>query len=205
MVPFSSTLRDEHRRQVARIEHLRTVADSIGVTPTTSLREAVGHMYLFLLHQVLPHAQAEEQVLYPTIGQLLGVSEATETMSRDHLEILRLIEELEAQWLHLFYAPLTTLDEQALRRVLYGLYAIITLHLAKEEEVYLPLLEARLSAEEGERLVGAMARTTVEARRRLRMGELHEEPEDVSLAQARVFTDPGEKAPHTIPQLSPVS
>src|SRR5690348_15314434 len=95
MAPFSDTLRDEHKRQVARIEHIRTVADSIGMTPVASLREAIGHTYLFLLHQVLPHAQAEEQVLYPAVGRLLGVLEATETMSRDHLEVLHLTEELE--------------------------------------------------------------------------------------------------------------
>lgn len=141
MIPFSYTMRDDHRRQVARIEHIRTLADSIGVTPVASFREALGHLYLFLLHQVLPHAQAEEQVLYPTVGRLLGSLEATETMSRDHLEILQLTEEVEARWLHLFYAPMSASDEQVLRRVLYGLYAIIKLHLAKEEELYLPCLK----------------------------------------------------------------
>jgi hypothetical protein len=41
-------------------------------------------------------------------------------------------------------------DELAvsLRRVLYGLYTIIGLHFAKEEELYAPLLERGLSPEE---------------------------------------------------------
>jgi iron-sulfur cluster repair protein YtfE (RIC family) len=55
-------------------------------------------------------------------------------------------------------------NEQALRRVLYGLYAIIKLHLAKEEEIYLPLLEARLGTEEVQRMFEVMKRTAQEAK-----------------------------------------
>src|SRR5206468_8890533 len=123
---------------------LRKVAESIGSASTEALQDVVGQAYIFLIHQLIPQAQAEEQVLYPTVGRLLRALEATDTMSRDHLEVIRLTEELEALRLHLFYAPLSESDEKALRRVLYGLYAITKLHLAKEEEIYLPLLEARL-------------------------------------------------------------
>jgi iron-sulfur cluster repair protein YtfE (RIC family) len=169
MAALPQVIRDEHKEQVARIELLRTVADSIGSAPTESLREGVGQACSFLIHQLLPHAQAEEQVWYPTVGRLLHALEATDTMSRDHLEVIRLTEELEALRLHLFYAPLSESDEQALRRVLYGLYAIIKLHLAKEEEIYLPILEARLPAEEVDRLVEAMESTVTEAKSSLRM------------------------------------
>ena len=41
---------------------------------------------------------------------------------------------------------------EALRRVLYGLSAIITVHFAKEEEIYLPILDARLAPEEAHRM-----------------------------------------------------
>jgi len=120
------------------------------------------------MHHLIPHAQAEEQVLYPTVGRLLRTLEATDTMSRDHLEIIRLTEELESLRLHLFYAPLTESEEQALRRVLYGLYAIIKLHLAKEEEIYLPILEAHLHPEEVDRMVEGMERTVNEAKSNLK-------------------------------------
>ena len=36
--------------------------------------------------------------------------------------------------------------------MLYGLYALIDLHFAKEEEVYLPILDAHLSAEQAAEL-----------------------------------------------------
>jgi hypothetical protein len=54
------------------------------------------------------------------------------------------------------------------------LYAIIKLHLAKEEEIYLPILEARLPAEEVDRLVEAVERTIAEAKSSLRMSDPRE-------------------------------
>src|SRR5215467_11127811 len=140
MPALPERVRNEHRELLAHIELLRTVADSVGSASTESIRESIGRAYTFLIQQLIPHAQAEEQVWYPAVGRLLRAVEATDTMSRDHLEVIRLTEELGALRLHLFYAPLIKSDEQALRRILYGLYAIIGLHLAKEEEIYLPIL-----------------------------------------------------------------
>ena len=174
MTALPQHVRDEQRELVSRIELLRTAADSIGSAPIESVREGVGQAYTFLIHQLIPHAQAGEQVLYPAVGRLLRALEATETMNRDHLEVIRLTEELEALRLRLFYAPLSGSDEQALRHVLYGLYAIIRLHLAKEEEIYLPMLEARLPAEEVERMVEAMEGTVAEAKSSLKLLDPHE-------------------------------
>ena len=169
MAPLPQRVRDEHRELMLRIELLRTLADSIGSASAELIREGVGQVYTFLIHQLIPHAQAEEQVLYPTVGRLLRALEATETMSRDHLEVIRLTEELETLRMHLFYTSMSESDEQALRRVLYGLYAIIKLHLAKEEEIYLPIVEARLPAEEVNGLLEAMEGTVMEAKSSLRM------------------------------------
>jgi len=169
MAPLPQRVRDEHRELMIRIELLRTLADSIGSTSAESIREGVGQAYTFLIHQLIPHAQAEEQVLYPTVGRLLRALEATETMSRDHLEVIRLTEVPLVLRLHLYYTPISESNEQALRRVLYGLYAIIKLHLAKEEEIYLPIVEARLPAEEVNGLLEAMEGTVMEAKSSLRM------------------------------------
>lgn len=174
MSTLPQVVRDEHRELVARIEVLRTVADSVGTATIESLREGVGQAYSFLIHQLIPHAQAEEQVFYPMVGKVLRAVEATETMSRDHLEVIRLTEELEALRLRLFYEPVSPSDEQALRRVLYGLYAILKLHLAKEEEIYVPLLEARLQTEETHHLVESMKRTAAEAKSSLKVIEPQE-------------------------------
>jgi hypothetical protein len=40
--------------------------------------------------------------------------------------------------------------------VLYGLYALVKVHFAKEEEVYLPLLDARLQPREAREMFAGM-------------------------------------------------
>lgn len=53
---------------------------------------------------------------------------------------------------------------KALQRVLYGLYALVKVHFAKEEEVYLPILEERLSPEEAREMFEAMERAAGQAK-----------------------------------------
>jgi hypothetical protein len=58
------------------------------------VQRKVEECYEFLAHHLIPHAQAEEHALHPVVGKVLGASEATATMSRDHVEVGRLTEEL---------------------------------------------------------------------------------------------------------------
>jgi iron-sulfur cluster repair protein YtfE (RIC family) len=55
----------------------------------------------------------------------------------------------------------------ALRRILYSLYTLLKLHLAKEEEIYLPLLETKLTAEEAHAMFEKMEAAAHEAKARL--------------------------------------
>jgi iron-sulfur cluster repair protein YtfE (RIC family) len=69
-------------------------------------------------------------------------------MRRDHLEVVRLTEQLGELRGRLHDGVLDPAGQRELRRVLHGLHAIVSLHFAKEEEVYLPLLDRELTAEE---------------------------------------------------------
>jgi hypothetical protein len=72
-------------------------------------------------------------------------------MHRDHAEVLGLTHELARLRDQLSGDGDVVLDDasaNALRRVLYGLFAVITLHLAKEDEIYLPLIESRATTEQ---------------------------------------------------------
>ena len=158
MTTLTQSLRDEHKELLPHIELLRTVADAVGEAPIASHRRSVDEAYAFLTHHLLPHAQAEERALYPVVGRLMGAPEATATMSRDHVEIGRLTEELGSLRSHLGDTSMSTEEEQTLRRVLYSLFALVRVHFAKEEEVYLPLLDARLTADEAARMFAAMER-----------------------------------------------
>ena len=94
----------------------------------------------------------------------MGAQEATATMSRDHMEIGRLAEELGALRSSLEGESLDASQEQALRRVLYGLSALVAVHFAKEEGVYLPLLDTRLTPIEAQHLFEMMERAAQEAK-----------------------------------------
>ena len=164
MVPLTQPLRDEHKELLPHIEMLRKVADGIGEVPFASLKQGVDEAYAFLTHHLLPHAQAEERALYPVVGRLMGAQEATATMSRDHVEVGRLTEELGTLRSHLVDASVDESQEKALRRVLYSLSAVVTVHFAKEEEIYLPILDAGLTPEEAHGMFEAMERAAQEAK-----------------------------------------
>ncbi|HEX9068964.1 MAG TPA: hemerythrin domain-containing protein [Ktedonobacterales bacterium] len=117
-----------------------------------------------MAHHLLPHAQAEERALYPVVAKVIGAPEATATMRRDHVEIARLVEELGAQRERLTGPAISAGEVQTLRRILYGLYSMVKLHFTKEEEVYLPLLDARLTASEATAMFEAMERAAHEAK-----------------------------------------
>jgi hypothetical protein len=57
-----------------------------------------------------------------------------------------------------------------LRRVLYGLFALVELHFAKEEEVYLPILDANLTAEQAADLFHKMEAAAGHAQRHVHAG-----------------------------------
>jgi iron-sulfur cluster repair protein YtfE (RIC family) len=164
MVALTQPLRDEHEELRPHIERLRQAAEAVGTVPPAGLRTLVDEVDGFLVHHLIPHAQAEDAALYPVVARLMGAPEATATMRRDHVEVGRLVEELGAlrdQLTDLTHDPATG---EALRRVLYGLYAVVRLHFAKEEEVYLPLLEARLSSGEAHAMFEAMEQAATRAK-----------------------------------------
>jgi iron-sulfur cluster repair protein YtfE (RIC family) len=153
MLTLTQSLHDDHKELLLPIENLRRLADQLDELTPLAIREKVDEVYRFLTRKLIPHAQAEEQVLYPALGKLLGAGQATAVMSHDHQEIERLVGELAT--LHLYTAGKGLLPAQFhdLRRVLYGLYTLIQVHFAKEERFYIPLLDEKLNPEEGAQLL----------------------------------------------------
>jgi iron-sulfur cluster repair protein YtfE (RIC family) len=131
-------------------------ADSVGDVPVETLRRSIDAVYTFLVEHLLPHAQAEDQALYPVVAKVMGAPLSTATMRRDHVEVGWLTEELGVLRAQLTDTPLNNEHAKALRRVLYGLYALVMVHFAKEEEIYLPLLDAQLTPDEAQRMFAAM-------------------------------------------------
>ena len=151
MNTLTQPLRDEHKELIPHIEKILEVANSIPEASLEQIRDGVKEVYEFLAYHLIPHAKAEEAALYPAVQKALGSLDSTRTMARDHVEVGCYVTELTQ--LQQNISPQTF---KALQRVLYGLYALVKVHFAKEEEVYLPILEERLSAEEAEKMFEAM-------------------------------------------------
>jgi len=152
-------LRAEHRTLMPHVRGLGAAGDAVGVAPTDEQREKVDAAYAFLAEHLIPHAEAEDAVLYQKVNALLGTrgrTQATDTMHRDHVEVGRLTKRLGALREQLAARALTADEQRELRRVLYGLEAVVSLHFAKEEEVYLPLLDRQLTAEQAQALFERM-------------------------------------------------
>jgi len=162
MNTLTQPLRDEHKELIPHIERILEVADSLPNAPLDQIRAGVEEVYDFLAYHLLPHAQAEDAALYPTVQKAVGSPEATRTMSRDHVEVGRYIDELAA-----LREDVSPQSFKALQRVLYGVYALVKVHFAKEEEVYLPLLEERLTPEEARAMFEAMERAAGQAKHAL--------------------------------------
>lgn len=129
---------DEHR-DVSRVisDLLRITDDLKNVAGAGDLGE-VRVIWSRLVDVVLPHEDAEEKLLYPALGVFLGGNDPMATMSRAHIEITHRIHRL-GQLLDEIGTSADETDLIELRRTLYGLYAILKLHTAQEEESYLSL------------------------------------------------------------------
>jgi iron-sulfur cluster repair protein YtfE (RIC family) len=142
MKNLTQPLRDEHKELIPHIDRILEVAESIPDAPLESIRNGVNEVYEFLAYHLIPHAQAEDAALYPVVQRALGSPDVTRTMSRDHVEVGHYIDELA-----LLKDAVSAQNFKSLQRVLYGVYALVKVHFAKEEEVYLPILESWLTPE----------------------------------------------------------
>ncbi len=164
MTTLTQPLRDEHRELFPHVERIREAADAVDRVPAVDTRNAVEEAYEFLAHHLIPHARAEDAALYPLVQKALGSPDATRTMSRDHIEVGRYVDELAALKNELTGGPLTAEQARELRRALYGVYALVKVHFAKEEEIYLPLLDRWLTSESARELFTQMEAAAHEAK-----------------------------------------
>jgi len=158
-----STLADyihhEHSALRPHVELIRVAADAVGEVPLPILRDLTNTVLGFLVRELIPHSRQEREILHKTIEQATHAPGSTATMDREHLEVSKLTDQLgDLHALTVAEAELSERTVRDLRRVLYGLYAIVNLHFLKEEEIYVDVLEHRLSPVEKDVLVAALSR-----------------------------------------------
>jgi heavy metal translocating P-type ATPase len=131
----------EHDTLRPELDLLRSAAEHIGTSPPQESVAAILEAHRFLSTELLPHEKAEDTTLYPVFDRIMGGTDATGTMSRAHVEIEHLIDQLGRVVGRLQDEPSRS-DLFEARRLLYGLHAILELHFDQEDESYLSLVEA---------------------------------------------------------------
>ena len=86
-----------------------------------------------LERELLPHERTDEEILIPIVNRALS-SDATAALSRTHAEIEHQVSRLRRLLTGLDNDNVQPEDVVELRRLLYGLYAVLRLHNAQEEE-----------------------------------------------------------------------
>jgi heavy metal translocating P-type ATPase len=136
-VALGNRLRIQHASTSGVVEEVCVIADGLStqepdVAPVWRLLER-------LRAELLPHERADEELLVPLVARALGPA-ATTALSRTHAEIehqvgrlQRLLEELQDE-------PAQAEDIVELRRLLYGLYGVLRLHNAQEDETAFSLI-----------------------------------------------------------------
>jgi len=152
---LTEPIRAEHQALLPHIEELGAAATWIPTAPALVVHEKLIHALAFLQNELVPHAKAEEETLYPAVEGCMQAPGATDTMSRDHVEVLRLVDELATLRDNLGDPP-SEADRDRIAAILHGLHAIVALHFAKEEEIYLPILDRCLTADSAAELFERM-------------------------------------------------
>jgi heavy metal translocating P-type ATPase len=135
-VETHARLASEHRDLAPGIARVRRVADALdAVSPSAAMTE-LRETRRFLADQLIRHEMEEDREVYPHLAAALGSDDATAALHVTHAEFFhlirvfgRLVDVLPAD------GPAAE-DWPDLRRVLYGLDAILRLHMAQEEELY---------------------------------------------------------------------
>lgn len=146
-------IRSHHRELMKTlVEHAEALADDRSDADVEGLLR-------FLKLELLPHAAGEEEHLYGVLDSLVKEhGRPTETMRIDH----RAIEDYTGQIEQIVRVLPTASNadlpglEKRLKQVALQLVAVVTLHLHKEEEAYLPLFEQYLADDEQNRVLERM-------------------------------------------------
>jgi heavy metal translocating P-type ATPase len=131
----------EHVAIRSDIDRVRAAADGLDRLDAAAALSEIRQVHQLLIEEVQPHEQAEQEVLYPALDRFLGGSDPTGPMSRAHVEITHQIRRLGQLLDDIGPEGPDSEDLSELRRLLYGLSAVLRLHTTQEDESYLSLAD----------------------------------------------------------------
>jgi heavy metal translocating P-type ATPase len=133
---LAQALAATHRALKPHVGDLAALAARLESLPPAEARAQLERAREMLEKELLPHELEEQQTAYPILSEMLKDEDPTGPLIQTHHEIhrlsrlyARLVAQLPAE------GPRPE-DLRDLRRVLYGLHAILQLHFAQEDELY---------------------------------------------------------------------
>ena len=126
----------EHRDLAPGIARLRRVADQLDVLTPGQAAVELRTLRTFLNDTLVPHEEEEDRAVFPILSAAIGTDDATAALHGTHTEIFHLIRLFGRIVDETGDEGPAPADRTDLRRALYGLDAILRLHMAQEEELY---------------------------------------------------------------------
>lgn len=136
MTGIARRLAMSHRALRPKLGDLVTLAVHLDELPAAEARSRLEQTQQMLEQELLPHEDDEQRTAYPLIEKLLADENPTGPLVQTHYEIRRLSRLLGRLVKQLPPSGPAREDLRDVRRVLYGLHAILTLHFAQEDELY---------------------------------------------------------------------
>lgn len=127
----ADALRLEHERLGEHAEEIRVAALELPVLAPEERRVLVDRIVSFLSGPFAAYAESEVRALYPYLDRVLDDPHASAGMRYDLEAVRQLTDRLREADVR---------NTPGLQELLYGVHAIITLHLRKEDDLYLPRL-----------------------------------------------------------------
>lgn len=143
------------------LEQLVVLAEMVGRATPEELDARFQVECGFVTGQLGPHMAAIEMSLYGELERLLGGRHSMAPMREEHERFRQLIASLCRYGALIADRSLNTADAIGLRRVLYRLYTVLSVHL-DEEELYLSVLDRNLTDVEKDALARGIEHATAE-------------------------------------------
>jgi iron-sulfur cluster repair protein YtfE (RIC family) len=129
-------LASAHRSLRPHIGELAALAARLDSLPPSEALAQLERLRDMLEKELLPHEREEQRTAYPLLSNMLKEEDPTGPLIQTHHEIHRLTRLFGRLVAQLPAEGPRPEDLRDLRRALYGLHAILTLHFAQEEELY---------------------------------------------------------------------
>jgi len=133
---LAQALASAHRALRPRVSELASLASRLETLSPADARAELERVRDMLEKDLLPHEREEQASAYPVLGEMLKEEDPTGPLIQTHHEINRLSRLYGRVVAQLPADGPRPEDLRDLRRALYGLHAILSLHFAQEEELY---------------------------------------------------------------------